>query len=152
MAGNESDLLKQATQAMMARYEGEYLFPFPLGHFCMTYTAFCSDFCCRMLDAMDICTDLSIQDCAAVFLSLSSLVDDVFSTCLNVQVDEEGSLPAVIGVCLSKPQSVTEHVQKRTQNRTWLFLQFLHRKKEFFGLLSLGLYPCVNPTFSFPNS
>jgi hypothetical protein len=32
MAGNEIDLLKQATQAMMARYEGEYRFPSTLGH------------------------------------------------------------------------------------------------------------------------
>lgn len=73
MAGNEIDLLKQATQAMMARYEGEYLFPFILGHSTRYIQLFVRNFFGKMLYAMDIWADLALQDCAGVFLSLSSL-------------------------------------------------------------------------------
>jgi len=54
MAGNESDLLKQATQAMMARYEGEYRFPFTLGLPARYRQLFVRIFFAKMLYAMDI--------------------------------------------------------------------------------------------------
>ena len=50
MAGNESDLLKQATQAMMSRYEGEIPVSFHFGTFYTIYRAFCSE--CFLQDAI----------------------------------------------------------------------------------------------------
>jgi hypothetical protein len=97
MAGNESDLLKQATQAMMSRYEGEYRFPFTLGHSTRYIELFVRNFFCKMLYAMDIWADLAPCWCFPVSFVSS---DDVFSTCLNVKVDEEGSRPAAIGAVI----------------------------------------------------
>jgi ethanolamine utilization microcompartment shell protein EutL len=44
MAGNDGDLLKQATQAMMARYEGESTFLWALEAKNTHIHAHCSDF------------------------------------------------------------------------------------------------------------
>jgi hypothetical protein len=74
MAGNESDLLKQATQAMMARYEGEYRFPFTWGLPTRYGQLFVRIFFFgKMLYAMNIYADLTLRGYAGVFLSLSSL-------------------------------------------------------------------------------
>jgi hypothetical protein len=137
MAGYESDLLKQATQAMMARYEGEYRFPFTWGlptryRQLFVRIFFWQDAICYGY----LCGPHSPGLCWCFPVSFVSS-DDVFSTCSASKLTR-GLFPAAIGVCLSKPQSVTEHVQKRTLNRTWLFFAIFAPKERIFRVIEPG--------------
>jgi hypothetical protein len=98
MAGNDGDLLKQATQAMMSRYEGKILgccsFTEGLRHV-EVHTS--GDFGAAIIPAgrrARSFAQIPFAPPVPVFSSASGCCchDDVSRTCLNVKVDE--------GVCL----------------------------------------------------
>lgn len=78
MAGTDGDLLKQATQAMMSRYDGEkisWLFSLHMGcEASRAYTSCFSGLALQLDGDTKSCTDLLCTGCARVFVRLRVLL------------------------------------------------------------------------------
>jgi hypothetical protein len=116
MAGNESDLLKQATQAMMARYDGKPQHPLCLRGIGIYEHNFALHTSLRCYNCENAIPHLYFAR-TVVGCWFGSLLQclDVYRTCLKSKLTRGKLIEAVIG------RAVTGCFQTGAENRPWLF-------------------------------